>query len=429
MVGIPRVERALVREALAAGHNVFVLDRRSRKPRLLSAHELAVLHRLLGEIASPAWTQSNRRPLMERWTEARRLIVASGGCAGAELERYLANMLAGDWRRRGWAYQSSKLLVRSCHRWNRHRQSRAARAPHASAILDDDANHVWLSSRTTHELPYAGLALRAKTYAILHDLIPLRGAPFFSPQQASRFSDEAGWMAENCRRIICPSNHTKQQAGLHFPDHAGKFATVHPAGLLRETARRLEAKMPRIPPDMPKRFAMYCATIEPRKNHALLIGVWRRLHAKLGADCPGLFLVGRWGWNCDEVAREIDAAREEGIPLTLFSGLGDSELIWLYRHAAFGLFPSLDEGFGLGVAECLDFGLPCFISDAPALAEAAQGLMPILPADSPERWFDALQAAVIDAGPLDGLRKTIDTCYQPRSSRDFFRDLADVMVN
>ena len=43
------------------------------------------------------------------------------------------------------------------------------------------------------------------------------------------------------------------------------------------------------------------------------------------------------------------------------SNLSDRELIWLYGNATIGVYPSMAEGFGLGVAECLDFGLP--ISD------------------------------------------------------------------
>ena len=50
--------------------------------------------------------------------------------------------------------------------------------------------------------------------------------------------------------------------------------------------------------------------------------------------------------------------------------VSDGELAWLYRHAAFTVFPSLYEGWGLPVVESLAWGKFCLASSAASLPEA-----------------------------------------------------------
>ena len=47
----------------------------------------------------------------------------------------------------------------------------------------------------------------------------------------------------------------------------------------------------------------------------------------------------------------------------------DDELTWLYSRAAFTVFPSLAEGWGLPIGESLWFGKPCVASNAASMPE------------------------------------------------------------
>ena len=50
------------------------------------------------------------------------------------------------------------------------------------------------------------------------------------------------------------------------------------------------------PSDIPERFVLFVATIEGRKNHQLMLDLWRRMIDE-GMDPPHLVCVGRLGWR------------------------------------------------------------------------------------------------------------------------------------
>ena len=50
-----------------------------------------------------------------------------------------------------------------------------------------------------------------------------------------------------------------------------------------------------------KNYFVVCGTIEPRKNHLMLLNVWRRLAERLGPASPKLVIVGKRGWLNENV--------------------------------------------------------------------------------------------------------------------------------
>ena len=98
----------------------------------------------------------------------------------------------------------------------------------------------------------------------------------------------------------------------------------------------------------------------------------------------------------------------------------DAELIWLYKNALFSVFPSHSEGFGLGAAESLSFGTPVVISNAPALVEATEGLMPAYdPMDFPA-WLDEVRRLCTNSDHLNALRQKVRT-YRGANYEEFAR--------
>lgn len=123
------------------------------------------------------------------------------------------------------------------------------------------------------------------------------------------------------------------------------------------------------------------STLEPRKNHALLLDAFDRLWAD-GMNVR-LCLVGKVGWKVDALMNRIRSHPELGRRLLHFHDLSDEELVFAYRQAHCLLFPSFIEGFGLPIVEALHHGLPVMASDTAVHREVGGERIAYFPVDDP----------------------------------------------
>ncbi|HLX41731.1 MAG TPA: glycosyltransferase family 1 protein, partial [Ktedonobacteraceae bacterium] len=102
-------------------------------------------------------------------------------------------------------------------------------------------------------------------------------------------------------------------------------------------------------------YFLVVATVEPRKNLPTLLDAYVQLRQQLGQDCPALVIVGRKGWNCDDILRYMASLQGS---VHFLGHIPDQDLIALYQMATCLVFPSLYEGFGLPVVEAMTAGCP-----------------------------------------------------------------------
>jgi hypothetical protein len=95
---------------------------------------------------------------------------------------------------------------------------------------------------------------------------------------------------------------------------------------------------------------------------------------RLGAGAPKLILVGRRGWENENILDMLDRCTVLNGKLVEYSGLPDQAVAKLMKGARALLFPSFAEGYGLPLAEALALGVPAICSDLPALREVGQGV-------------------------------------------------------
>ena len=182
------------------------------------------------------------------------------------------------------------------------------------------------------------------------------------------------------------------QAGLPAPDlritpfgfdfHAGQSGDEAPlpAGLERG------------------RYALFVSTILHRKGHWLLGHVWRRLLAEGVPQRAGfkLAFVGLEYPGLKPLADSLRATPELREYLRLLGRVSDAELDSLYRHAAFCLYPSLYEGYGLPIVEAFARGKAVLASTGGAVPELASGFSPCLDPTDGRVWYETLRAWIED---------------------------------
>lgn len=137
-------------------------------------------------------------------------------------------------------------------------------------------------------------------------------------------------------------------------------------------------------------FFLMVGTIEARKNHLLILMVWRGLINKLGVNCPKLVIVGKRGWEAEQVFDVLDRSIQLQPYIIELNRSSDADMIWLFNHAQALLFPSHAEGFGLPLVEALKCELPVIASDIQIFHEIGFGVIELVDLNSTELWQEKI---------------------------------------
>ena len=218
-------------------------------------------------------------------------------------------------------------------------------------------DHVYLNtghSNISGDL-FGALAQNNFTTAVfLHDVIPLEHPTYQREGAALKFEKKIAIMNTYADMILVNSEDTKMRAKPYF-EKPKNFVVSH-----------LGIEAPRVQEPVLRNNRPYfvaIGTIEPRKNHTLLIDVWDQLQAELGPkNVPKLHVVGQPGWNNDTVLQKLHAL-ESHDPIKWHKDLQDDALWDLLAGANALLFPSLAEGFGLPSLEAASLGTSVICGD------------------------------------------------------------------
>ncbi len=207
---------------------------------------------------------------------------------------------------------------------------------------------------------------RWKPFFFLHDLIPISHPEYCRPGEATKHHARLSTMLEVGQGLIVNSQATLRD--LH--DYASERDISLPPCVVASLAPG-RLPQPELSRPLTTPYFVSLGTIEPRKNHLLLLHVWREIVAQLGNASPKLFIIGQRGWECEQVVdllERCEALKDHVIELPRCS---DQELANWLAHAQALLFPSFVEGFGMPLVEALASHVPVIASDLPVFREIA----------------------------------------------------------
>lgn len=149
--------------------------------------------------------------------------------------------------------------------------------------------------------------------------------------------------------------------------------------------------------------AAYLGRVTSDKGVDILLKSWKIVMAKLPS--AKLIIVG--GFEKDwlkfhkKIVEELDL--ESNVIMTGF--LPDDEVIRLLKSSKIFVLPSIEEGFGLTVLEAMACGLPCVLSDIPALKENFNSTAIFVTPKDPSRLASSIIPLLSNPKKLSHLRK------------------------
>lgn len=222
----------------------------------------------------------------------------------------------------------------------------------------------------------------ARLVPLVHDLIPLDWPEYVATAETLRHRRRLETIRRHASAVVANSNATATLLRPLLPP--GLPVLAAPLGVVPRRAAPLPAALEGVP------FFLCLGTIEPRKNHLMLLHLWRRL-TEMEGPVPKLVLVGSRGWDNEQVLDLLDRCARLRPHVLELGRVSDGGVAALMDHARALLMPSFVEGFGLPVAEALARGTPVLCSDIAAHREIAGPVAEYLdPLDLPA-WLEAVQ--------------------------------------
>jgi glycosyltransferase involved in cell wall biosynthesis len=299
-------------------------------------------------------------------------------------ERFIL-ALAAEWYAGSTRRSPARLADRICRsiwlrgEWALHSRLKRRAAP----IIYINVSHHHL------ERPASILRLKRKSNVLfvpmVHDLIPIEFPEYARPNHDEHHNRRIATVTNLADAIVVT---TKATADILAPR---LVATGRPTPVL---VGALGWDMPAnsAPPKtpVPHPYFVCIGTIEPRKNHLLLLKLWRKMALERGSDAPHLVIIGRRGWENENIVDMLERCPSIRGKVHEFSRLTDSEVRALIEDARALLMPSFSEGFGLPIIEALALGVPVLCSDIPPFVEIGGGVPEFFdPLDGPS-WHTAL---------------------------------------
>lgn len=233
------------------------------------------------------------------------------------------------------------------------------------------------------------------TILTVHDLSFSFYPETFTPSLVAYLNRVVPWSVQRARHVLADSDSTRRDLIRLYQTPEDKitvlYSGVHERFSLTvaEEAQAMVRKKYELG-NAP--FVFTVSTLQPRKNHQLLIRAFRAVAAQTEHN---LIIAGGKGWLYEKMVSEVE--RQDLLRRVHFIGfVDDDDLPALYNAASLFVFPSLYEGFGLPILEAMACGTPVVSSNASSLPEVAgDAAVQISPHDE-EAWTRAMLRVIGD---------------------------------
>jgi glycosyltransferase involved in cell wall biosynthesis len=208
---------------------------------------------------------------------------------------------------------------------------------------------------------------KAANVLSVFDLIFLIHPEMAIPSSVRHFAPRIHYYTQRADLIVTISQATAKDISecLNIPPE--KIIVIYPGTTPLKKATEQEVALMKSRFGIEGDYILFVSCLEPRKNLVRLLQAYERSSL---ADHYELVLAGPKGWHTEELFKTWEGLNCR-YNIRWLDYVSDEYLAALYSGAAFFVYPSLLEGFGLPITEAMSVGCPVLTSNVSAMPEVA----------------------------------------------------------
>jgi glycosyltransferase involved in cell wall biosynthesis len=246
--------------------------------------------------------------------------------------------------------------------------------------------------------------------ASVHDIVWERYPESLPASMRYRLAKLTPGTLRRARRILVLTQALRDEIASHYKISEDRFNIVQPAvdpsfKRIEDTAK-LETVRARY--NLPQKYILYVGALQPRKNIARLCHAFARIAPRY--PDLSLVIVGKRVWLANETLKDVDTLKV-GKQLRFTGYVLPQDLGAIMNMASIFAYVSLYEGFGIPVLEAMTCGIPCLISNDPALMEITAGAA----CDCDPHSLDSIEAGLMRLVDDSDLRATLSKAGMERA--------------
>jgi O-antigen biosynthesis alpha-1,2-rhamnosyltransferase len=221
---------------------------------------------------------------------------------------------------------------------------------------------------------------------IIYDLFPITNPEWCDARLCRDFAASLETVVPICDRVVILSEPVARDVAKAFPELSGRIRVAAPDLIAHAPKSQAAPRRPSTEQSIGQ-FIFALGTVEPRKNHRALLDAWRIVCRSGKHPKASLVIVGRYGWQSDDLEAEIERFASE-LRIVRLKLASDGEVEWLYARCSATVHPAWAEGLGLPPRESIARGIPTIISS----------VIPTdgLPDDLPDELFQRFDPRNVD---------------------------------
>ena len=282
----------------------------------------------------------------------------------------------------------------------------------ASSVLPKNGKSRVLINTSHSGLEQPSYAVKAKQYFkhviyFLHDIIPLEYPEYCKEGEYDKHVQRVKTIIDSASLVITNSNDTKEKLDSYC-EHMPRFKYIEKSVALLGIETNISVDTVSqilLPPANPPYFVTL-GTIEPRKNHLLLLQVWRKLAEDMKEQCPKLYIIGKRGWDIEQVTDILERAPYAKTTIIECTNACDQQVAQLLKNSTALLFPSFAEGFGLPLVQALQLSTPVIASDLKVFKELVGNIPDYIDPIDTLKWLDVIKNYILPESTLYRAQKT-----------------------